>query len=413
MNDFNVLHMRDILEYLKNDGIITVKQQEDWPSNLSDDEHYKKVVNILKDKGYDGIVYKNIGEDILAQRAQIPMDAPFEVFEELPNPPQDSCYAFEPEQFKSVYNEGPYDTGNPNMFGSRQWQAAAGEKPMDEYKPMNRQQKRALDAKMGSIADVPPSSNETKNLSRFSRFIGFVREWAKDNKFFAALYDVVNSMQIKAQDLQGRFERRLFKYRAVVSDPALRELMYRAQAISQFYPNQKFTMNENGQIIFKAPMNVSDGPKDLNIEPGETIILEGDLALAYVEYQGAIDFLVAEKMKGVIAGGYIDNLREGIRLINHYKGITLPLAWAPEFSNDMTDDQIESLQHADIVSIVKALRILRNNIKAEEEAVGRPLTPPFVFDADSEIQSIEDILGVDANETPKTENQIGLYRLSS
>ena len=60
-------------------------------------------------------------------------------------------------------------------------------------------------------------------------------------------------------------------------------------------------------------------------------------------------------MKGVIAGGYIDNLREGIRLINHYKGITLPLAWAPEFSNDMTDDQIESLQHADIASIVKTL----------------------------------------------------------
>ena len=326
---------------------------------------------------------------------------------------QDSWIAFEPQQFKSVYNEGPYDMGNPNMNGSRQWQAAAGEKPMDEYIPMNRQQKRALNAKMGSIADVPPSSNETKNLSRFSRFIGFVREWAKDNKFFAALYDVVNEMQIKAQDLQGRFERMLFRYRAVISDPALRELMYRAQAISQFYPNQKFTMNENGQIIFRAPLDVSDGPKDLNIEPGETIILEGDLALAYVEYQGAIDFLVAEKMKGVIAGGYIDNLRAGIRLINHYKGITLPLAWAPEFSNDMTDDQIESLQHADIVSIVKALRILRNNIKAEEEAVGRPLTPPFVFDADSEIQSIEDILGVDANETPKTENQIGLYRLSS
>ena len=55
--------------------------------------------------------------------------------------------------------------GNPNMNGSRQWQAAAGEKPMDEYRPMNRQQKRALNAKMGSIADVPPSSNETKNLS--------------------------------------------------------------------------------------------------------------------------------------------------------------------------------------------------------------------------------------------------------
>ncbi len=420
MNDFNVWHMRDILEYLKNDGIITLKQQEDWPSNLSDDEHYKKVVNILKDKGYDGIVYKNIGEDILAQRAQwrqpgeVPIN-PRDVEEELANPPQDSWIAFEPEQFKSVYNEGPYDTGNPNMFGSRQWQAAAGEKPMDEYKPMNRQQKRALDAKMGSIADVPPSSNETKNLSRFSRFIGFVREWAKDNKFFAALYDVVNSMQIKAQDLQGRFERRLFKYRAVVSDPALRELMYRAQAISQFYPNQKFTMNENGQIIFKAPMNVSDGPKDLNIEPGETIILEGDLALAYEEYQGAIDFLVEEKMKGVIAGGYIDNLRAAIRLINHHKGVTLALGWAPDLSNDITDNDIESLQHAQIVSIIKALRILRDNLKAEEKATQMvlPLTPPFVFDADSEIQSIEDILGVDGNEIPKDTNQIGLYRLAS
>ena len=301
------------------------------------------------------------------------------------------------------------------MNGSRQWQAAAGEKPMDEYIPMNRQQERALNAKMGSIADVPPSSNETKNLGRFSRFIGFVREWAKDNKFFAALYDVVNEMQIKAQDLQGRFERMLFKYRAVVSDPALRELMYRAQAISQFYPNQKFTMNENGQIIFKAPMNVSDGPKDLNIEPGETIILEGDLALAYVEYQGAIDFLVAEKMKGVIAGGYIDNLRAGIRLINHHKGVTLALGWAPDLSNDITDDQIESLQHAQIVSIIKALRVLRDNLKAEEKATQMvlPLIPSFVFDAESEIHSIEDILGVDANETPKDSNQIGLYRLDS
>ena len=34
-------------------------------------EVYKRIVKILQDEGYDGIVYKNIGEDILAQRAQM------------------------------------------------------------------------------------------------------------------------------------------------------------------------------------------------------------------------------------------------------------------------------------------------------------------------------------------------------
>ena len=76
----------------------------------------------------------------------------------IEEPPTDSYIIFKPQQFKSVFNDGAYGIRQPNMMAANQYQPVPGEKPMDEYIPMNRQQKRALNAKMGK------AMNENKKV---------------------------------------------------------------------------------------------------------------------------------------------------------------------------------------------------------------------------------------------------------
>ena len=61
----------NVLEYMINDGIITHKEIGTWPEMEHDTRAvYQKIVEHLQSLGYDGIVYKNFGEDRLAQRAR-------------------------------------------------------------------------------------------------------------------------------------------------------------------------------------------------------------------------------------------------------------------------------------------------------------------------------------------------------
>ena len=89
-----------------------------------------------------------------------------------------------------------------------QWQPVPGEKPVDMYKPMNRQQRRALNAKMGKamdeevkLYDKDTTTLTPNKLSKFSRIAGFIREWAKDSAFFERVWRVVEDMTIKELSL--------------------------------------------------------------------------------------------------------------------------------------------------------------------------------------------------------------------
>jgi hypothetical protein len=201
-----------MIAYMLEDGIIseresiTMRSQIDGIPLMSDEDFaqvrgqprqasYNIIARKLRDKGYDGVVYKNIGEDkykALRNKAEkqasdqargitdvaLVQGDPItdeEIKLLLDNPVQDSFVAFEPQQFKSVYNDGTYGIRQPNMMAMNQWQPVPGEKPVDMYKPMNRQQRRALNAKMGKAMDeevkLYDKDSTTLTPTKLSKFI--------------------------------------------------------------------------------------------------------------------------------------------------------------------------------------------------------------------------------------------------
>ncbi len=391
---------------------------------------FDNITKLIQSKGYDGLVYLNEGEykhrsilkkatDMLANRATGGIDprqelteAEMEIF--LKEPPMDSYVAFKPEQFKSVFNDGTYGIRQPNMMAMNQWQPVPGEKPVDMYKPMNRQQRRALNAKMGKAMDeeVKLYNKDTtiltpKKLSLFSRIAGFIREWAKDNAYFERVWRVIEDMTIKAKRIQANYQRILNNYNRIIQDDVLRELIYRAQAISTYYPDQKFTMDAEGRIIFRAPMDASpeNSPEGLEISPGEVIILEGDAAQAYMDYQRAMLYMAKEQVRGMIAGGYVEQIKSAINKLNFHKGVALSEAYVPNFPPDMTNEMIENMEYGEVIQLVKGLRRLLEN--SDAEFVDRSALTPI------EIAEIQSLLGIDNNEVVTDRAQVGLVKLAA
>ena len=443
-----------MIAYMLEDGIIseresiTMRSQIDGIPLMSDEDFeqvrgqprqasYNIIARKLRDKGYDGVVYKNIGEDkykALRNKAEkqaadrskgIPANEPGQRFtmdepitdEEikllLDNPVQDSFVAFEPQQFKSVFNDGTYGIRQPNMMAMNQWQPVPGEKPVDMYKPMNRQQRRALNAKMGKAMDeeVKLYNKDTttltpNKLSKFSRIAGFIREWAKDNAFFERVWRVVEDMGIKAKRIQANYQRILNNYNNIIKDDVLREAIYRAQAISTYFPDQRFTMDADGRIIFRAPMDASpaNSPEGLEISPGEVIILEGDAAQAYMDYQRAMMYMAKEQVRGMIAGGYVEQIKSAINKLNFHKGRALSEVYVPNFPPNMTNDMIENMEYGEVVQLVNGLRRLLENTDAE--FVDRSALTA------QEIAEIQSILGVDDNMVVTDRAQVGLIKLT-
>jgi hypothetical protein len=426
----------DMIAYMLEDGIISeresiiMRSQIDGIPLMTDEDFaqvrgqprqasYNIILRKLKDKGYDGVIYKNIGEDkYKALRRKADKDSTSLTDEEtkllLDNPIQDSFVAFEPQQFKSVFNDGTYGIRQPNMMAMNQWQPVPGEKPVDRYKPMNRQQRRALNAKMGKamdeevkLYDKDTTTLTPTKLSKFSRIAGFIREWAKDNAFFERVWRAIEDMTIKAKRIQANYQRILNNYNRIIQDDVLRELIYRAQAISTYYPDQRFTMDADGRIIFRAPMDASpeNSPEGLEISPGEVIILEGDAAQAYMDYQRAMMYMAKEQIRGMIAGGYVEQIKSAINKLNFHKGVALSEAYVPNFPPDMTNEMIENMEYGEVIQLVKGLRRLLEN--SDAEFVDRSALTPI------EIAEIQSILGVDDNMVVTDRAQVGLVKLAA
>ena len=336
----------------------------------------------------------------------------------------DSYVIFKPNQFKSIFNAGAYDINRPNMMASDTYQAVPDEKPVDRFKPKNRQQERALDSKttkeMNEEKKTWSKDNSTMDmpkLARWSRIIGFVREWAIDNPLFERVWSTIEKLGIKAKRIQATFHAMMRNYNGLIKDPIMREMIYRAQIISQYYPNQKFRRDEEGRIIFRAPMDIKpeDSPEGIEIQAGEMIILDGDAALAYEQYQAAMLFIGREQIKGMIAGGYLDQLKEAINIINFHKGRAISEVYVPDLvdaqGNEIkTDQQIEELTYEQVQGIVGALRRLLENSAFDADFMDRSALTQM------ELNRITNLLGVDpVSQMPKRtkkKNKLGVGLLS-
>ena len=171
----------------------------------------------------------------------------------------------------------------------------------------------------------------------------------------------------------------------------LREAIYRAQAISTYFPDQRFTMDADGRIIFRAPMDASpeNSPEGLEISPGEVIILEGDAAQAYMDYQRAMMYMAKEQVRGMIAGGYVEQIKLAIEKLNAHKGRAISEVYVPNFPPNMTNEMIENMEYGEVIQLVKGLRRLIEN--SDAEFIDRSALTP------TEISDIQSLLGDDTS----------------
>ena len=390
-------------------------------------DFYNRIVKVLSDKGYDGIVYENYGEDAIAQRAAMRPkgEVPFtstgrlDLLEEQNHTLTDSYIIFNNKQFKEVSNVGGYNGGDPNMFASREWQESEGGMPDDQYVPLNRQQgrdlnRRAMTARQGIDKSVEEKANlGGKGLSWINRWFGAMREWAATNLQFAKLYSVAHAMQDKSKSLLAKFTNDLALYNQLIdSDPAIALLLRKAQIISQHYQNQgqgmKFFKNANGQIILSAPMSMAAGAKDVDVKPGETIILEGDVADAFLRYDKVMDEAVAEIRKGLIAGTYEEELIEAIKLINKIKEADSNIVGPQEpwSQTNLSTTELEELTGADVELIVNELRR-----QSELMSMIGPATRGVLSLENKELTRVRALIGFLPNGDINAESAKGLGRL--
>jgi hypothetical protein len=273
-------------------------------------------------------------------------------------------------------NDGGYDLSQPNMMASRQWQPTEGGYSWDRGEPLNRQQLKIVRKRVETAQQKIDTSTDEKaefkgpTLSWFSRWLGSMREWAGDNLPMAKLFTIIRTMDEKMKILQGIYSSKLALYRYLIEqNPAASIAIRKAQAISQWYQTQnqgmKWVKDSNGQLIFRAPMDYKGGPNDLDIQPGEVVILEGDIASAFLQYDKVMDQMVGEIRKGLIAGTYAEPLREALEIINKFYKQQIPLS----------TDQIEDLTSSDVRSIITELRRISDILEFQNNVPYGPLTP--------------------------------------
>ena len=430
-----------MIDYMLKDGLISETEHKNLKNKLlkiieTDEqiqqaralprgEGYNLVIQKLKDKGYDGVVYRNVSEDkyqALRDKAKrqesdkakgirdvaLIHGTPItdeEVKILLDNPLQDSFVAFEPQQFKSILNDGTYGIRQPNMMSMNQWTPAPGDFPVDQYKPMTRQQKKALKSKIVKEIDkdknyeVENDNMTMEKLSRFSRIAGFIREWAADNWMFNKVLQAVDAMDDYSKGVVSRYNSYFIRYNELIKDPVLKQALDRAMLIARLFPKQKFVRDNNGRIIFRAPLDYKSDPlSDIQIEPGETIVLEGDLAGVFEETQAGVEYLFDYFKKSKISGEPAERIRTIIQMLNYHKGYSIFGDFVPDLPSDLSNLQIETLSQEQLEQIVKGAVILIENLDSELEALGRPLLNPFL--QEKKAVDLRSMLGIDVAGNP-------------
>ena len=87
--------------------------------------------------------------------------------------------------------------------------------------------------------------------------------------------------------------------------------------------------------------------------------------LAFVTLTVAMMYMAKEQVRGMIAGGYVEQIKSAINKLNFHKGVALSEVYVPNFSLNMTNDMIESMEYGEVIQLVNGLRRLLENTDAE------------------------------------------------
>ena len=240
---------------------------------------------------------------------------------------QESFIVFDDNQIQRVeFNSNP-DFTDINYQASVQMQESVADDELSKPETMNRQQQKKGVDDLKKTAEATDKIFEDgkeaslKDISFFGKWANHARNFATKYPVVARLWDSISKMEQKGREIQTQFVMDMRRYFEVINNvEGAKEALAKAHIISQQEGAQgRYRRDANGQIIFVSPIDMTTGGTGQNvvtINKGEIIILEGDIATAYEDAQLAIQKLLEEIKKGMIASNYVDDIINAAKMIN-------------------------------------------------------------------------------------------------
>lgn len=310
----------------------------------------KILVAAIKKKGFDGIVYLNQTEaDTQSQYVSAPVD---------------SYIAFDPTQLKSTRNSGEYNTANPDIYLATQYNEDPSEINIEQPEPYNRgkflnQYRQMLNLQKQDNVMEPGFENldpitASKKFGLWNRVFSHARVWAMQFPIFTPLFNTWNFKQEKAGEIQSKAIDRLYtNYMPAMRDKVTAINLLKAFEISQQVPGRyrpDKPLEEGGTITFIAKENGKGAGSE--VKAGDTVVLSGDAAQAYLDLQLTLQEVNKEIIKGMLAN---ENIKSSID-----QAVTILLAMRPDLKDNpilnTPIDQRENFEYAEIKFITDELK---------------------------------------------------------
>ena len=318
--------------------------------------HDRIITKEIKKKGYDGIVYLNMGEA-----------------SEIDGGPRDSYIAFDGSQLiDSSEFSAVADLGSPIFRAS----VSMGQDPSaidsdkDKFPELNRQQEnesiRIVDKLIQDYTQLHmEGSNRTEDqqmedMGKLNKIFSHIRIWSANNPIFTPLYQTVQQREQFSTRLQFEFQKKL-------NDnfiPAMRDtqtninitkaLEISSQVEGRYTPDRP--ISEGGRITFVAKQDGKGAGS--TVKAGDVIILEGDAAQAYMDVQEVLQTANKEIIRGLMAN---ENIKPMVEFAINVLKINRPDLAEVTIGGNATpvlsynQDQMENIEYDELKFIVDAL----------------------------------------------------------
>ena len=355
------------------------------------------LVKKIKEKGYDGIVYVNMAEGMRAGDFDRGVE----------KGAQESFIVFDSNQIQEVeFNSNP-DFTDINYQASVQMQESVADDELSKPETMNRQQQKKGVDDLKKTAEATDKIFEDgkeaslKDISFFGKWANHARNFATKYPVVARLWDSISRMEQKGREIQTQFVMDMRRYFDVINNvEGAKVALAKAHIISQQEGAQgRYRRDANGQIIFVSPIDMTTGGTGQNVitvNKGEIIILEGDIAIAYEEAQLAIQKLLEEIKKGMIASNYVDDIINAAQMINIMDPNLLQQVGLDV--NTLNRDTVENINFQQLSAIVVGLQTMeQRQIDSAQLELFAPLPV------------IQQLLGTEEAGLKALQKQIGIY----
>ena len=229
---------------------------------------------------------------------------------------------------------------------------------------MNRQEKRNAVNKLDKAVDdsteifaKPGGTATIPKISAFDKILGHARSIAKLNTPFTFLYNTFMNMTRKSRSLQQAFTEILARrYMQVIQDPVMKDMLAKAMIIAQMNDLMDMKVDGQGRLTFVAKED--GGAADLSVKQGEIIVLEGDVARAFLDVHKVFQEVNNEYLKSEIAREHVPDLLDALDLMRRYFPMLPELRTVFNFEG-LTEEEIsarlENLNYTQIKFITTSI----------------------------------------------------------